>query len=312
MLQGVKKWLALEGYYIRKRIHKKYYIIYRSEGGAGFFSNYFWVLGHVVFARKLGYIPVVDMEHYKTLYSETEPVEGEKNAWNYFFENVGEVSLEDAYASGKYVLGRDKYLTKYAEKYSIPPYRFPTDKTLAFYQPYIEKHMKIREEISREFEREWNKKVRPDDHVVGIHIRGTDMKNDLGHPVPAAVEVYLDKLKKLLADHPEIHKIFLATDENNIKERFEEEFRQSTYVLFVNEVFRVSDNGETLKTGIHELQVENPRLNHKYLIGKEVLQDAWFLNQCEYLVCGYSNVTNVVMLWNQGRFKQIICVEPIK
>lgn len=312
MLQGVKKWLALEGYYIRQRIHKKYYVIYRSEGGAGFFSNYFWVLGHVVFARKLGYIPVVDMENYDTLYSEEEPVNGEKNAWNYFFENVGDVSLTQAYESGRYVLGQDKYLTKYAEKYSAPLYRFPTDKTIAFYKPYIEKHMRMREEITDEFEKEWNKKVSQNDHVVGIHIRGTDMKNDLGHPVPAAVEVYLDKLKSLLEENPQINKIFLATDENNIKERFEDEFHDSTYSLFVNEVFRVCDNGERIKTGIHELKIDNPRPQHKYLIGKEVLQDAWFLNQCEYLICGYSNVTNVVLLWNQGKFKQIVCVEPIK
>ena len=104
----MEKW---EWRYYFKRLTKKYYIINRSAGGAGFFSNYMWVLGHVIFAGKLGYIPVVDMLNFPTLYSEKEGVAGEKNAWNYYFENVSGVSLEEAYASGSYVMGMDMPLS---------------------------------------------------------------------------------------------------------------------------------------------------------------------------------------------------------
>ena len=99
MYKAFEKYVKLEGYYLLHRIKAKYYIIYREEGGAGFFSNYMCVLGHIVLARKFGYIPVVDMKNYKTLYSEDIPVAGTENAWNYYFQDAGGVTLEEAYAS---------------------------------------------------------------------------------------------------------------------------------------------------------------------------------------------------------------------
>ena len=309
-MKSVKDFYHLEGYYLRKRVKAKYYVIFRSEGGAGFFSNYMWVLGHIVLARKLGYLPVVDMKHYPTLYSEEMPVDGVDNAWNYYFQDIGQVTLEEAYASGRYVMGKDKYLTKYAEKYSLPNYRYPTDQMISYYGPVIQRNIKLREDLKEEYDAVWRQNVTSSDHVLGIHIRGTDMKNNLGHPMPASIETYLEQTRELLRQHPEINKIFLATDENNVKEAYEKAFEGTVWTLFMNEAFRVWDRGEKRKTGVHETKVDNPRPNHKYLMGKEVLQDAWFLNKCEYLICGHSNITNVVMLWNQKRFKQVVCVEP--
>ena len=125
MLVWLKDFMENEGYFFWKRMTCRYYIIHRSELGAGFFSNYYWVLGHVVFARRFGYIPVVDMENYRTLYSEDEPVNGEANAWNYYFENVGSAGLDEAYRSGKYVLARERAMHKYSGRYSKANYRFP-------------------------------------------------------------------------------------------------------------------------------------------------------------------------------------------
>lgn len=309
MLQQLKNWFELEGHYLVHRTKAKYYVIYRSAGGAGFFSNYCWVLGHVVFAGKYGYIPVVDMENYSTLYSEEQPVNGISNAWNYYFENVSDISLQEVYKKGNYVLGKDKALQKYAEKYCEREYRFPTPKTVSYYAPYIGRYLKVRKELQEEFNTEWSRNVFSADQVLGIHIRGTDMKNNLGHPMPADALTYLLRVKEFLKGHPAVNKIFLATDENDVKEIFERAFRGTTYTLFMNEAFRVWDTDADKKTGIHELKVENARPHHKYLLGKEVLQDAWFLHKCDYLVCGHSNIANVAILWNDNRYREIVRVE---
>ncbi len=308
MISSIRYFMKNEWYYYRKRCTKRYYIISRSAQGAGFFSNYMWVLGHVIFARKLGYIPVVDMENYVTLYSEEEPVNGERNAWNYYFEDVGGVTLREAYESGRYVMGKDMPLHKYEEKYCTGNYRFPTRKAIAYYAPIIEKNIVIKKELRESFEREWEKNVSGDDMVLGIHVRGTDMKNNLGHPVPAPVSVYRDRAIRILRENPEITGIFLATDECNVKEYFERVFRDTKWKLFLNDAFRVWDTGEKKRTGVHETQVEAPRPQHKFLLGREVLQDAWFLKKCNYLLCGHSNITNVVLLWNENRFRQVLCI----
>lgn len=309
LYKAVREFMELEGYYFLNRIRAKYYIIIRSEGGAGFFSNYMWVLGHVVFARRLGYIPVVDMKNYPTLYSEDITVDGVDNAWNYYFENIGGVSLEEAYASDKYVVGKDKYLTKYAEKYSASIYRFPTEKMVVYYYPIIERNIRIREDLKREYEQEWRRKTEGAGHILGVHIRGTDMKNDLGHPMPASVDVYLEQTKQMLSEHSEISKIFLATDENNVRELYEQAFADTRWTLVMNDAFRVWDHGEKRKVGVHETVVEHPRERHRYLLGKEVLQDAWFLSKCDYLICGYSNITNTVIMWKNNRFLQLVCIQ---
>lgn len=308
MISRMQDFLENEWYYYKKRLTNRYYIIRRSANGAGFFSNYMWVLGHVIFARKLGYIPVVDMENYPTLYSEEEPVCGERNAWNYYFENVGKATLEEVYASGKYVMGQDMPLHKYEEKYCLGGYRFPSQKTIAYYAPVIKKNLVIRKELTELFREEWKHRVSLGEEVLGIHVRGTDMKNRLGHPVPAAVQTYLEKARTILLQHPEIKKVFLATDECDVKESFEQAFKDSRWELFMNDTFRIWDIGLDKRIGIHETKVANPRPLHKYLLGREVLQDAWFLSKCDYLLCGQSNISNVAILWNNNQYKQVICI----
>lgn len=305
-----KKFMKLEGYYFLHRIRAKYYIIFREEGGAGFFSNYMCVLGHIVLARRFGYIPVVDMKNYPTLYSEDVPVEDVDNAWYYYFQNTSGVTLDEVYKSGRYVLCNGKYMEKYSDKYVMPKWRYPTEQTIEYYAPIIEKDVPLRVDLSEEFDKAWSQQIKEADTVLGLHIRGTDMKNRLGHPTPASTQVYLEKTYQMLEEHPEITKIFLATDEINIKEIYEKEFQDSKWSLFMNEAFRVWDNGEAHKTGVHETKVENARQFHKYLMGKEVLQDVYFLTKCDYLICGHDNVANVTVLWNRNHYKQIMCVKP--
>ena len=311
LISQVRDFLTHEWPYYRKRLTKKYYIIRRPELGAGFFSNYWWVMGHIVFAKKLAYIPVVDMKNYRTLYSEDKPVRGETNAWNYYFENVDRASLEEAYASGRYVFAEERPLNKYANRFCGSEYRFPSGRAIDFYFPVIKKHMRIKPELEKEFERQWTYET-AGCHVLGIHIRGTDMRNDLGHPVPAETQKYIEQAKRLMSQYPEIDRIFLATDEENILYLFEEMFGEKAQKPFVfwNPAFRNQRKQEQGKaTGIHEQKPEYEREHHRYRMGLEVLRDAYCLTRCDYLLCGHSNITNVVILWNNHRYKDIICLE---
>lgn len=308
MFTGLKNWLSLEGYYFVKRTKAKYYIINRGAGGAGFFSNYAWVMGHVVFAAKLGYIPVVDMKNYPTLYSEGVPVDGELNAWNYYFDNVGGVDLEEAYQSNKYIMAKDMPLHKYAEKYCETEYRFPTAQAIDYYYPVIQKYMKIKEQHILAFSEEWEKNIRGLKKMIGVHIRGTDMKNNLGHPMPAPVEQYFNEIVKMLCEDEDIEGIFLATDEKKVVHQFENFFQRKCKIV-TNDAFRSEEQRSTHQTGIHEQKVTNPRKNHRYKMGLEVLKDAWCLSQCDYLVCGHSNISNVVILWNNHQYEQVVCVD---
>ena len=308
MLMWLKDLIENEGFYLRKRLHAKYYIIRRPALGAGFFSNYYWVMGHVIFAKRLGYIPVVDMQNYKTLYSEDEPVDGETNAWNYYFENVGEADLEEAYESNRYVFAKEEPLHKYANKYCDPTYRYPSSRAVEYYYPITHKYLRVKQNILDAFDTEWKEKVQPGEKVIGVHVRGTDMKNNLGHPMPANITYYLIEINKILETDGQIKAIFLATDEEETVKCFQREFTGRCH-LIINSAFRSEAQLQSHKTGIHEQKIEHPRKQHKYNLGLEVLKDAVFLNQCDYLVCGHSNITNVVIIWNHNQFEKVVCVE---
>lgn len=287
---------------------KKYYIIRRPEPGAGFFSNYFWVLGHIVFARKIGYVPIVDMQNYKTLYSEDVPVLGERNAWNYYFEDVDSICLGEALNSKKYIYSKEKYLAKYCEKYASIPYRYPTEEMINYYAPIIAKYMRIKPDIVRKFQEDWRQKIIEGQDILGVHIRGTDMKNNLGHPMPATAARYIEITKNILSENSQITMIFLASDEIEVIKSYMKWLEGTHYKLIVNDAFRADKSSEKKLVGIHEMNIVNERSYHKYNLGLEVLNDAWCLAKCDYLLCGHSNITNIAILWNNKKYKKIICL----
>lgn len=282
------------------------YIIRRDGHGAGFFSNYLWVLSHVMYAEDNGMIPVVDMKHYPTLYSENRAVNGTKNAWNYYFEDVSKYSLHEAYSSKNFVLGDYIYHREYVKKY-CGKYGLPTPEAVAYLFPIIDKHMIIRTDILNMMESDrlsllyrWGG---TENDVIAVHYRGTDMKRtDLNmHYQPADVDDYIDAVQQII-DEIGIKRVFLATDEEGVLERFKDKFGKD---VITYDAFRADQEDELI--GLHDSAIT--RKDHKYLLGYEVLRDAYTLSKGEALVCGYSNVSNVAILWNNNRYKRIIVVE---
>ena len=315
-IQNVLYFLRHELYFYFKRITKKYYIIRLHEPGSGFFSNYWFVVSHIVFADKLKYIPVVDMKNYNTLYREDHPVNGEENAWFYYFENKNKISLEDIYNSKKFVLSEDKPLNKYGNRYSMKEYRFPTIDSINFFYPLIKQYISIRPEIIEEFKVQWKNSVGADKKsILGIHVRGTDMKNlQNNHIIPVDNEEYIRNAKEIIEKY-EIDAVFIASDEKKVVQMFNDAFDEPKYkrlLVFSNSVYRNTiqyDAGKAV--GIHDQKFGQIRENHKYLLGLEVLKDAWFLSKCNYLLCGHSNVTNVAIYWNNHQYKKVICLEHV-
>ena len=50
---------------------KRFYVIRRTPG-AGLFSNVIYVLNHISIAKKHGFIPIVDMDNFRSIYNENK------------------------------------------------------------------------------------------------------------------------------------------------------------------------------------------------------------------------------------------------
>ena len=97
-----------------KNNDKIFYVIKRTPG-TGFFSNVLFVINHLMVAKKNNYISVVDMENFPTIYNEKNEIFKTKNSWEYFFENLNKIKLEEVYQSKNVIITSNKF-EKFFEK----------------------------------------------------------------------------------------------------------------------------------------------------------------------------------------------------
>lgn len=269
---------------------RKYYII---NGGSkrGFFSNYLYVLGHIMYAAKKRMIPVVDMEHYKTLYNEEALCRGTMNAWEYYFEPM--CSLEEAYNSGCAYLGDDFY-SEYIPRYVGGLAWWPSAGDAAKFSRYIGQYMQVKPEIAGLVDRIATEK-QLDAGVLGVHIRGTDMKNYPGHPHAPTIAEYVRSIDAFIGNH-DVRKILLCTDEADAVRALRQKYGD---LIATTDSYRSTDG----TTAVHTSDAY-VRENHRYLLGLEVLTDALLLSRCDYLISGKSNVPLAAILMNGGNYRE--------
>ena len=87
---------------------KIFYVIKRSPG-TGLFSNVTFVLNHLRICKKNNFIPIVDMDNFKTIYNEDKKIKNTNNAWEYYFEKLNNFPLKEVYQSQNVFITSDKF-----------------------------------------------------------------------------------------------------------------------------------------------------------------------------------------------------------
>jgi hypothetical protein len=126
--------------------------------------------------------------------------------------------------------------------------------------------------------------------VLGVHFRGQEQKTMPYHPLS-----------------PTLAQMFAAIDESIAKHNFTRIFVASEDQDYVDAILnRYPDLAITLphfrtRSPVNAYRI-NPRPMHKYLLGKEILFDAFVLASCDGLVSSTSNVTEFARAYNNGRY----------
>jgi len=261
---------------------KIFYLIKRTPG-AGLFSNLTFVLNHMFICKKIGFIPIVDMENYKTIYNEKKKIKNTFNSWEYYFNKLNEYSLDEVYKSKNVILTSNIFYHSFF---------FFTDKNKDL-KNILQNEIKINKILYKTYKKIFssfgNKKV------LGIHFRGTSFKRSPGHTLPATKKQMLKITKKIIKEE-KIEKIFLVTEELDYLNFFKQEFGEM--LIFLKSAYR-SNKNDAFKI--------YPRKFHRYKLGREILIETLLLSGCDiFLYCG-SNVSNVAMSFNinknQKRFE---------
>jgi len=257
---------------------KIFYVIWRDHMGSGFFSNVSYVLCHLKIADQAGMIPVVDFKNFKTLYNENVEVHNTENAWEYYFKPVSPFHLDEVYhsknvffCSGQYPASMGYNISQISEMYEDIYMK------KIFLQNHIEEFLKDHLGIIK-------------GRVLGIHFRGQEQKLAAGHSFPPTKQQMIKCTNEIIEKY-KIDRIFVVTEDIDYLNLFVRTYGDK--VIY-------TDSFRTHKVNAYNLY---PRDKHKYLLGLDILIDAFILSKCTGILCGDSNVSEFARFVNNKRFE---------
>lgn len=269
------------------------YTVYEADetgNGIGFFAELGMTLIKLYYADERGFTPYVRWGE-RCVYYEPEGVQGEKNAFLYYFKPVSEVKTTEHAA---HVIRQTPWqCSQVKKKYGAVSYDVSQEYIDAMAR-MLGKYVRYNEKTER-YLKEAYQGLLGDKKTLAVHYRGTDFNRGYNnHPVPVQIEQEIGKVKELLEKGYE--QIFLATDENSVVERFRQEFGESVRVY--GDTYRDDGTGESVAFS------KSDREMHHYKLGLEVLRDQYTLTHCDGIVCGYSNITFLARVMRRGWLKE--------
>lgn len=207
----------------------------------------------------------IDLSESKSLYSEPLQFNGNKNIWDYYFEQSKPIADEIIYATTKYEGCTNKIWRRSHLK------RVHTKAV---------KHLKYSTTIQLLLNE--RKRTFPSS-VIGVHIRKTDHATEVP---PVSLEVYIDLLKNKISKR-NYKNIFIATDDETIIKALYEKFSEITIIS--NTVTRSGDG-----QAVHK----NEAFENKFQLGAEAILDAYTLSLCDEVILTNSNLSYCALYMN--------------
>lgn len=249
-----------------------FYILRVSDPISGWGNIIPSILQGITYAKENGYIPIVDMQYFQNQYLEMEK-HGKENAWEYYFEQICNYSLEEVYSS-KNVIISGIYTNGSMKK----DYR----------------DIQYNQITKLKFEQEYNHIFPKKQKVLGLVYRGTDYYSAYNHPIPMEINEYISKIK-IVMEKSGYNYIFIATEVQEVIEAFKKEFGEK--VLYTDQE-RYSINERRLLYKVHF-----NRDNDAYLKGLEYLEVLELLARCDALLGPPIATTKLAELINDGKYE---------
>lgn len=252
------------------------YIIWRTHG-AGFWSIIASTLAHCDLGEQKGFVPVIDMENYRSIYQEDCPVNGTRNVWEYYFEQPRGRTLEE--------IGHNPIVID-----GTIPKGYPREIGHERYRDLWKKFGIVKDDAAAKI-RETIGSLDIGQQTLGVHYRGQEMRTAIGHKFPPKMSQINAAITHAL-DSGDFNEIVLVTEAQQyvdaLKKKWGSRLRSSpTYRLRHRNAYRLK---------------KYPRALHRYQLGLEALQDAHVLAACGGLVCGHSGLSEAAVMLRETPF----------
>lgn len=287
--------------YGEKNADKTIYIIRVRQETLGLMGYYTAILGNIRIAEERNFVPVVDMMNYKNTYINSEQV-GKINAWEYYFEPISAVSLQDAYQSRNVILGNLE--TPFEAKPRAFYDRVYKDGKMEQYYDYVKRYIRYNEKTEKILMEAYDTILRPifekGGKVLGVVSRGTDLIGFPGH----SIQPSLQEAARLIAEYMEKYccqYIFVASDSDSAIEYFRKQFGEEK--VLSNACRRYDNFSSSNVFVLSEMHFD--RENDEYQKGIEYLTTMHLLSNCNALFGSLVGSTMGAICMNCGAYEGV-------
>ncbi|MFI3269380.1 MAG: hypothetical protein R3Y34_03185 [Rikenellaceae bacterium] len=253
-------------------------------------------LMHIAYAIDNGWIPVVDMQNFRTFYRDSENT-ATNNVWEYYFNQPMGYDLNDIKDSKNIVLSKRPANHWPNEKHSMMLHLgFCNDVNRIeyynqLYHKYITYNSHTQEYISNEYDKIMSGKGR----VVGVLCRGTDyvMAAPKGHSIQPNPLDIIEKTKQVMEEY-NCDYVYLSTEDEENYQLFKSAFKDK---LLVNKQDRIQKKDISQGEWIFQIKEKS---NANARSGLEYLSSLNILSKCTCFIAGQTGGTVGVLFMTDG------------
>ena len=212
--------------------NRTFYLIRCPQSEMGLFAVINFVIFHLGQAVTYGAEPVVDWQHYPNKYFSDDKKVGKENAWEYFFEQTTNISLEEVYRSKHVIMSNGEGLPNLSE--------IRDDEKLWETHQLVKKYIRLNENTKIIFERECERIGIGRERVLGVKCRGTDFvaSRPRGHSIVPDADMTIRVIEEKNKEWGGYSKIYLSTEDANILDEMKKHFGEN---LFYTEAENFTD-----------------------------------------------------------------------
>jgi len=240
-------------------------VLFRGVGAM--FSTLWHVVGFIEWCKLEGKTPVVDLLTVRAMNTFTSSTP--RNSWTEYFSQVSARSLGEVLESGNYSV-----FSQRPKSFAIAEYSEQAGYRKTFHESIF------LSERSQSYIDLWLDFLNQEGRVLGVHMRGTDMKVAKSHWAPPTNFQTFAMVDQAL-ERVDFDSIFVASEDEKSLEKIRKRYGKT---VLTSDSFRTRLTKKLTR-------MESPVLQWSYLLGLQVLRDAWLLGNCEGLVSGHSNVS---------------------
>ena len=268
------------------------YVIRQNGAGRGLFSLVSSVVCHLHLAARHGLMPIVDLRDSPTEYDDQQFLLNDcshrSNPWEFFFQPVSSLRLDEGYENRTCLASAKGFPLGYPRKMLISHSKALREIASACIKPASDILDELDIAISNILE---------GNRVLGVHFRGQEQKTTPYHPLSPTHEQIYAAIDLAITDY-DYNRIFVASEDQDFVDAVMDRYSGKAIAL---PHFRT-------RSPVNSYRIY-PRPMHKYLLGKEILIDAFILSDCDGLVSSTSNVTEFARSRNNGKYQLDLVID---